>query len=128
MSLLQGIMGNATEAHIEELTKELAFVLLEHEKIETAYKILRDFFVFTDRRLILVDKQGLMGKKVEYLSIPYDEIGHFSIECAGPFDLESDLKIWIKGQASPLITKFNKDSHIESVNKTLAHYMLAPKL
>lgn len=61
--------------------------------IEKAYQLIRDLFVFTNKRLILVDKQDLTGHKVEYHSLPYKSITHFSFETAGHFDLDAVLKI-----------------------------------
>ena len=61
-------------------------------KVEHAYQLIRDYFVFTDKRFVLVDKQGVTGSKVEYHSIPYKGITHFSIETAGTFDLDASLK------------------------------------
>ncbi len=61
--------------------------------IEKAYQLIRDLFVFTNKRLILVDKQDLTGHKVEYQSLPYKSIIHFSVETAGHFDLDAMLKI-----------------------------------
>jgi len=52
-------------------------------------------FIFTNKRLILVDKQGITGKKIEYFSVVYKSISRFSIETAGNFDLDAELKIWI---------------------------------
>ena len=64
--------------------------------------------MFTDKRFVLVDKQGITGNKIEYHSIPYKSITHFSIETAGTFDLDAELKIWISGTAAPVQKKFNK--------------------
>jgi len=55
--------------------------------------LIRALFVFTNKRLILVDKQGLTGNKVEYHSLPYRIITHFSVETAGHFDLDAELKV-----------------------------------
>jgi hypothetical protein len=54
-------------------------------------------YVFTNKRLILIDKQGITGRKVDYHSIPYRAITQFKIETAGHFDLDAELKIWISG-------------------------------
>ena len=55
--------------------------------------MIRDLFVFTNKRLILVDKQGLTGNKVEYHSLPYRTITHSRVETAGHFDLDAELKV-----------------------------------
>ncbi|TDS28643.1 PH (Pleckstrin Homology) domain-containing protein [Halanaerobium congolense] len=105
MGLLDGILGNAGEVEIEKLEKELAEIIIEGEKIESGYNVLRDYFVFTDKRLILVDKQGVTGKKIEYHTIPYKNIRHFSIESAGTFDRDAELKLWTAGLTEPIEKK-----------------------
>ncbi|ARI75760.1 PH domain-containing protein [Halobacillus mangrovi] len=124
MGFLDGLMGNASKVDVEKLEKELGEVLIEGEKIQSGYKVLRDSFIFTDKRLLLVDKQGMTGKKVEYHSIPYKSVTHFSVETAGSFDLDSELKIWLSGSHEPIGKLFKKDSPIEDVQKTLAEHVL----
>ena len=92
--------------------------------IEKSYKLIRDLFIFTNKRLILVDKQGVTGKKTEYHSIPYKSITHFSIETAGHFDLEAELKIWISGTALPIEKQFNSSLNIYELQQVLATYCL----
>lgn len=78
-------------------------------------------YIFTDKRLIFVNKQGLTGKKVEYLSILYNNISRFSIETSGRFDLDAELKIWISSQDLPLIDqRFSKKVNIYDLQKVLA--------
>jgi hypothetical protein len=93
MGLLDGLMGNASEIEPSKIAGDFARVLAPGERIEKAYQLIRDLFVFTNRRLILVDRQGLTGNKVEYHSLPYRSITHFSVETAGHFDLDAELKI-----------------------------------
>lgn len=124
MGLFDGMMGNASEVNISEVQRDFEKVLASNERIEKAYKLVRDLFIFTNKRLILVDKQGLTGKKVEYHSIPYKNITHFSIETAGHFDLDAELKIWISGNALPLQKQFNKSLNIYELQSVLAEYVL----
>jgi hypothetical protein len=124
MGLFNGLMGNASEVNIEEVNKEYANILAENENIERAYKLIRDMFIFTNKRLILIDKQGMTGKKVEYHSIPYKSITHFSIETAGHFDLDAELKIWISGTQAPIEKQFNKSLNIYALQSVLASYVL----
>ncbi|MFS0864069.1 PH domain-containing protein [Fredinandcohnia sp. 179-A 10B2 NHS] len=121
MGLLSGLMGNASTVSKEEVSKELGQLLTNGEEIDVAFKLIRDLIVFTDKRLILVDKQGITGKKVEYHSIPFKSISHYSVETAGTFDLDAELKIWISGGQLPAIQKqFKKDKSIFDVQKVLA--------
>ncbi len=80
--------------------------------------------VFTNKRLIIVDKQGLTGSKVEYLSIPYKSITRFSKESGGMMDMDADLKIWVTGQAEPISKQFKKDNNINLVYQLLSSYLL----
>ncbi|GAA0437750.1 PH domain-containing protein [Lentibacillus halophilus] len=123
MGFFDGIMGNASEADTDEVTEELEELLAPTEKVEHAYKLIRDLMVFTNKRLILVDKQGVSGKKMEYHSIPYKSIAHFSVETAGTFDLEAELKIWISGTAEPVQKTFNKQLNIYKVQSVLSEYV-----
>ena len=123
MGLLGGLMGNASEVDGDKLQKELADVLVVGESVDSAYKVLRDTFVFTNKRLILIDRQGLTGKKVEYLSVPYKSMVSFAVETAGTFDMDSELKIWISGQGV-LQKTFSKGSNIVKVQQSLAKYVL----
>ncbi|KHF37851.1 PH domain-containing protein [Halalkalibacter okhensis] len=125
MGLFDGLMGNASEVSISEVEKEFSKILTNNERIEKAYKLIRDLFIFTNKRLILVDKQGVTGKKVELHSIPYKNITHFSVETAGNFDLDAELKIWISGSATPLEKQFNKSLNIYEVQSVLADYVLS---
>lgn len=124
MGILSGLMGNATEVDNQKLEKEFENILSNGEQIEKAYQVIRDLFVFTNKRLVLVDKQGVTGKKVEYHSIPYKSITHFSVESAGHFDLDAELKIWISGTQMPIQKQFKKDTNVYDVQKTLANYVL----
>lgn len=124
MGFLNKLMGNASEVDMEKLEKQLTEILSSEEEIQKGYSILRDFFVFTNKRLILVDKQGVTGKKVAYHSIPYRSIRHFSIETAGTFDADAELKLWIAGSNVPLEKQFGKNTNIIDLQQTLAKYIL----
>ena len=124
MGLLDGLMGNASEIEPSSIEGDFAQVLAAGERIERAYQLIRDLFVFTNKRLILVDKQGLTGHKVEYHSLPYRSITHFSVETAGHFDLDAELKIWISGSPMPIQKRFNKNLNIYLVQSVLAGYVL----
>lgn len=125
MGFFSEMMGNASEIDIDEIREDYAKFLASGERIEHAYRLIRDLFIFTDKRLIFVDVQGLTGKKTEYLSIPYKSITHFSIETAGHFDLDAELKIWISGMGTePLCKRFNKSLNIYALQQLLAQYIL----
>lgn len=125
MGLLSGLLGNASVMDSKEVQKEYAKIFLKGEKVEAAFKIIRDLFIFTNKRLVLIDKQGLTGKKIEYLSIAYKSISKFSVETAGTFDLDAELKIWVSSEKLPSISKkFNKSVDVYEVQKILADFVL----
>ena len=124
MGLLDGMLGNASKIDAGKIQTEFSQILAAGERVEHAYQLIRDYFVFTDKRLVLVDKQGITGSKVEYHSIPYKSVTHFSVETAGTFDLDAELKIWISGMAAPVQKQFNKKLSIYEVQAVLASYVL----
>ena len=124
MGLFSGLMGNASEVDDADLEKVLANTLIEGERVEKAYKVIRDVLVFTNKRLILVDRQGVRGNKAEVLSIPYSKITKFSKESAGTFDLDAELKIWLGSEPNPLTKEFKAGDDIDQVYKILSQYTL----
>lgn len=125
MGLFSALLGNAGSVSNEQLQKEFEQLLVENEQIELGFKLISDVFIFTNKRLILVSKQGITGNKTEYKSIVYKSITRFSIETAGTFDLEAELKIWISSEVNPSVVKqFNKSVNVYEVQKVLAQHVL----
>ena len=125
MGLFSAILGNAGSVSQDQLLKQYGQLLIEDEEIELGFKLIRDTFIFTTKRLILVDKQGLTASKTEYKSVSYKSITRFSIETAGTFDLDAELKIWVSSELQPSIRKqFNKSVNVYEVQKVLAHHVL----
>ncbi|MGF1723545.1 PH domain-containing protein [Photobacterium nomapromontoriensis] len=120
MGLFSALIGNAGEMSQEDATEELATILGNGEQIELAYKLIRDMIILTNRRLILIDKQGMTGKKVEYRSIPYKSVTMFTVETSGHFDLDAELKIWVSSQSEPLNLEFNGKTNVYAMQSLLA--------
>tara|TARA_R110002020_G_scaffold242300_1_gene455597 strand:- start:708 stop:1085 length:378 start_codon:yes stop_codon:yes gene_type:complete len=120
MGLINKILGNASEVTVEKLTENFGRLLADGEHIELGFKLIRDTFMFTNKRLIIIDVQGLTGSKVEYNSMPYKSISRFSLETAGTFDLDAELKIWISSENMPSVSKrFNKSIDVYEVQRYL---------
>lgn len=125
MGLFNQIMGNASKVSLEKLNEKYGRLLINDEVIELGFQLLRDTFMFTNKRLILIDIQGLAGSKVEYLSMPYKNISRFSLETAGTFDLDAELKIWISSENLPSVSKkINKSVDVYEVQKYLAQKVM----
>lgn len=117
------LLGNAGVINAQDLDTNYGILLGDGEVMEIGFKVMRDVFIFTDRRLILVDKQGITGRKSEYLSIPYSKIAMYSVETAGHFDLEAELKIWVGSHLEPIEKKFNRKVNVYDVQKVLATHV-----
>ena len=129
MGLFSGLLGNASQLNNDKIEQELEHVLLDNEQVEMAFSLVRDLIVFTEYRLILVDKQGVTGKKVSYKSIPYRSISRFTVETSGHFDLDAELKIWISSATEPAeILQFKSDKSVIAIQKALATAVLEKQL
>lgn len=122
MGLIDTLLGHAGEKSIDKLADDFAPLLAPGESLQRAFGLIRDLIVFTDRRIILVNKQGVTGSKVEYLSIPYRSIVMFSLETAGHFDLEAELRVWVSGQATPISRSLGRDSGAQDILALLAQH------
>jgi hypothetical protein len=122
MGLIDTLLGHAGEKPVEKIAEEFAPLLAPGETLERAFGLVRDLIVFTDRRMILVDKQGVTGSKVQYLSIPYRSVVMFSVETAGHFDMDSELRIWLSGQSAPISRTLGRDSGVREILALLAQH------
>ena len=121
MGLIGGLLGNAGNISENEARKKLSGVILDTEEIDLAFKLVRDLIIFTNKRLIVIDKQGVTGKKTTYHSLPYKSISRFLVETTGHFDLDAELKIFISSATEPAITlQFTNDKHITAIQQALA--------
>jgi hypothetical protein len=75
------------------IAAELAPILVDGEHVHLSFKGMRDSVVFTNKRLVAINMQGLTGKKRDYSSLPYSKIQAWSIETAGRFDLDAELEL-----------------------------------
>ena len=98
-------------------------IMLEHETVTVAYKGIRDMLILTNKRLLLVDKQGITGKKQKYLSIPLDKINAFSVETGGTLDFDCDIDIFVSGMgyvhAEIMRPTKNMDPLVDALNSLL---------
>jgi hypothetical protein len=123
-----GLFSSETKSIVgienKKLHGEFGQLLVDGEIIEVGFIVTRDTFLFTNKRLILVSIQGVSGRQVEYMSIPYANIRKFCVQSGGSFDLNAELKIWVGSDTIPLEKKFNKDINVYEVQKVLASHVL----
>lgn len=119
MGLLDGLLGHGSDIAPEAVAQELDGMLVPGETVQVAFRVIRDLMVFTDRRMILVDKQGVTGRKVSYLTVPYRAITSFSIENAGSFDMDSELTIWVSGRPDPISRTLKRGADIRGIQRAI---------
>lgn len=97
-------------------------LLVRGEQAIAAYKTIRDSAVFTNKRLIVRDAQGLTGKKVEIYSLPYKSIDMWSTENAGTFDFNAEVELWTK--AGHIKVNLKKGIDIRKFDRIIANAIL----
>lgn len=102
---------------------ELSPLLVNGETIVASYKGIRDGVAFTNKRIFIVNIQGMTGKKKDITSLPYSKIQAFSTETAGVFDLDSELEMWFSGLGKVKL-EFSGSTNIASICKMISDYVL----
>ena len=98
-------------------------LLIEGEGIQSSFKGSRDMVVFTNKRLIVVNVQGMTGKKRDYTSLPYSKIQAFSVESAGSFDRDTELEMYFSGLGKVRL-EFDAKFDVKAFNRFLGSYIL----
>jgi hypothetical protein len=106
-----------------KVADQIAPLLVGGEKEFVAFKGMRDYIVFTSKRVIAVNVQGMTGKKKDYTSLPYSKVQAFSVETAGRFDLDAELELWLSGLGRVKF-EFKGNTDVAYLNKLVAHYVL----
>lgn len=98
-------------------------MLVEGEVALHAFKTIRDVAIFTNKRLIVRDAQGLSGKKIEVYSLPYSSINMYSTENAGKIlDVNAEVELWTR--AGHIKINLNKNVDIREFDKIIASAIL----
>ena len=102
---------------------EMRDILIEDEKIIGCYQDVRDHVVFTNKRVIAVNVQGITGKKNDFTTLPYSKITAYSVVTDGTFDLESELDLYYSG-VGRVRFEFKGSSDILEIGRIIAKYAL----
>lgn len=97
-------------------------LLINGEVAERAFRTVRDVAIFTNKRLIVKDVQGLTGSKVEIYSLPYSSVHMWSTENAGMLDFTSEVELWTR--AGNIKIQLKRDINIRTFERLLAGYIL----
>lgn len=104
------------------IPKDVGQILVQGEVPYAAYKTLRDSAIFTNKRLIVRDAQGITGKKVEIYSLPYSSINMWSTENAGMLDFNSEVELWTR--AGHIKIKLGNGIDIRKIDMLIASSVL----
>ena len=98
-------------------------LLINGETVIGSYTALRDYVVFTNKRIIAVNVQGITGKKQDYSSLPYSKVQAFSVETSGVIDLDSELELYFSALGKVKF-EFTGDSTVKAISQAIAAYAL----
>lgn len=107
-------------AHFEAMISPM---LIPGEAILGAFQSIRDGVVFTDKRIVAINVQGLTGKKKDFTSLPYSKIQAFSLETAGVLDLDSELTLWFSGLGK-VGFEFASRADVPAICRTISGFVL----
>ena len=108
-----------SETNVPNDVKE---ILVDDEEVEIAYKTIRDVAIITNKRIIIADKQGITGKKVEVYTIPFKSIIMYSSENAGMLDFNAEIELWTRAGNFKLNLK--KGVNIRKLDKIIGKHIL----
>jgi hypothetical protein len=118
-----GMVFKLKEAVLDEVEPSIRPLLVPGERPVVAFKAVRDYVVFTDKRLLTVNVQGITGKKQDFTSLPYKKVQAWSVETAGSFDLDAELELWFSGLGRVRL-EFKGRCDIRAIGQMIASYVL----
>ena len=107
----------------DEFGKMIAPMMIQGEGIVSTYKSIRDGVVFTNKRIIAINVQGITGSKKDFTSLPYCKISAYSVETAGTFDLDSELEMWFSGLGKVRF-EFKSNANVAEICNIISTYAL----
>ena len=114
---------NLKEISINEVRSEVPALMIQGESIIAAFQTIRDQVIFTDKRIFVVNVQGITGKKTSYFFYPYSKIQYFGIETAGVLDIDSEL-IFAFSNGAKLQFDFKSRVDIRKISTVVSQYNL----
>ena len=104
-------------------SSQISPLLIDGEEIISSYQAIRDGVVFTNKRIIAINVQGMTGKKKDFTSMPYSKIQVYSVETSGVFDMDSELDLWFSG-IGKVRFEFTTNSNVVEICKIISKFAL----
>ena len=114
---------NLREIRASEIRPEIPNLMMADEQIVQAFRTVRDQVIFTNKRIFVVNVQGITGKKTSYYSYPYSKVQYFGIETAGLLDIDSEL-IFAFSNGATLQFDFKGNVDIRKISSMISNYIL----
>jgi len=103
--------------------EKVSELLLDDENVVDAYKSMRDGVVFTDKRIIAINVQGITGSKKDFTTLPYKSIVAFSVETSGTFDIDAELEIYFS-EVGKVRFEFTGQTSMQKISKIISAHLL----
>ena len=101
-------------------------LLVQGEFVNQAFKTIRDQLIFTNKRIISIDVQGITGKRKSFSSLPYSKIQYFTIQTSGFLELIPDSELTLEF-ANGVTATFEFKGHVDigAIGRMISEYVLA---
>jgi len=119
----EGFFARLKKVDDSGFDKIISDLMIDGETVISAYKSVRDGVVFTNKRIIAINVQGMLGKKQDYTSIPYSKISTFSLETAGILDMDAELELYLSG-VGKVKFQFTGSTDVKAICRAIATYTL----
>ena len=114
---------NLKEISLQSVRPEVPTLLVNGETRVMAFQTVRDQVIFTDKRIFVVNVQGITGKRTSYFSYPYSKVQYFGIETAGVLDIDSEL-VFAFSNGAKLQFDFKSKVDIRKISMMVSNYIL----
>lgn len=122
MAEIQPKIIGLMNTNLEDGRDLFGFLISDQEEVLLSYKSVRDRLIVTSKKLLIIDIQGVVGRKKEYMVLPFSKLTGFSCESAGTFDLDAELKVWASA-INQMEFQFLKGTDIRPLVKVLNEHL-----
>lgn len=122
MAEIQPKIIGLMNTNLEDGRDLFGFLISDQEEVLLSYKSVRDRLIVTSKKLLIIDIQGVTGRKKEYMVLPFSKLTGFSCESAGTFDLDAELKVWASA-INQMEFQFLKGTDIRPLVKVLNEHL-----
>ena len=125
ISFNQNSVFNLKPINKQEILGEVSGLLVQGEEVVYAFQTIRDQLVFTNKRIISIDVQGITGKRKSFSSMPYSKIQYFTIQTSGFLELIPDSELFIMfSNGATAKFEFKGDTDIGKIGRVISEFIL----